>query len=103
MRYVRENIPAKFLSHDFPFAESFFVEINLYKKKWLINCSYNPQKSDIRKHLDIISESLDTYSTKYENIVILGDFNECVEDEDESLDKFCKSYSFNSLMKQPAC
>ena len=40
--YVREDIPAKVLSHDFPTAESFFVEIILDKKKRLINCSYNP-------------------------------------------------------------
>ena len=31
--YVREDIPAKLLSHDFPSAESFFIEINLHKKK----------------------------------------------------------------------
>ena len=54
--YIREDIPAKLLSHDFPFTESFFVEINLYKKKWLINCSYNPHKNDLRKHLDTISK-----------------------------------------------
>ena len=30
--YVREEIPAKVLSHDFPTAESFFVEIILHKK-----------------------------------------------------------------------
>ena len=81
MLYVREDIPAKLLSHDFPFAESFFVQINLYKKKWLINCSYYSHKNDLRKHLDTISKSLDTYSTKYENILILGDFNVCVGDE----------------------
>ena len=39
MLYVREDIPANLLSHDFPSAESFFIEINLYKKKWLVNCS----------------------------------------------------------------
>ena len=33
MLYVREDIPTKLLSHDFPFTESFFVETNLYKKK----------------------------------------------------------------------
>ena len=60
MLYVREDIPAKLLNHDFLFVESFFVEINLYKKKWLINCSYNPHKNDLRKHLDTISKSLDT-------------------------------------------
>ena len=99
MLYVREDIPAKLLSHDFPCAESFFVEINLCKKKWLINCSYNPHKNNIENHLDIISRSLDTHSTKYENIVHLGDFNVCIDDE--ALKTFCKSYSFNSLIKQP--
>ena len=39
MLYVREDIPTKLLSHIFPGVESFFVEINLHKKKWLINCS----------------------------------------------------------------
>ena len=89
MIYVREDIPAKLLSHDFPSAESFFIEINLYEKKWLINCSYNPQESNIEKHFDIISRSLDALSTKYENIVLLGDFNACVVD-DEALQLFCK-------------
>ena len=73
MLYVREDIPTKLLSHDFPSVE----EINLHKKKWLINCSYNPHKSNINR-LNIISRSLDIHSTKYENIVLLADFNACV-------------------------
>ena len=55
----------------------------------------------MRKHPDTLSKSLDTYSTKYENILILGDFNACVGDE--PLDTFCKSYCFTSLTKQPTC
>ena len=101
MLYVLEDIPTKLLSHDFPGVESFFVEINLHKKKWLINCSYNPHKSNIINHLNIISRSLDIHSTKYENIVLLGDFNACVDDE--ALQTFCKSYSLNSLIKQLTC
>ena len=31
--YVREDIPAKILCHDFPFAVSFVAEINLHKRK----------------------------------------------------------------------
>ena len=71
--YVGEDIPTKLLSHDFPGMESFFVEINLHKRKWLINCSNNPHKSNIVNHLNIISRSLDIHSTKYENIVLLSD------------------------------
>ena len=36
MLYFQEDIAATLLSHDFPCAESFFVEINISKKKWLI-------------------------------------------------------------------
>ena len=48
MSYVREDIPAKIVSHDFPLAESFFVEIILLKKKWFLNFSYNPNKKNIK-------------------------------------------------------
>ena len=99
--YLRKDISAKLLSHDFPSAENFFIQINLHKKKWLINCSYNPHKSNVWKHLDIFSRSLDALSTRYENIVLLGDFNSCVGDE--ALQTFCKFYSLDSLIKQPTC
>ena len=99
--YVREDIRTKILSHDFPSAESFFVEIILHKKKWLINCSYNPHKNNIKHHLETISRTLDTFSTKYKNVSLLGDFNTCVDDE--AMKNFCSSYCLNSLIKQPTC
>ena len=42
--YIREDIPSKILKFE-PVQnnfESFFVEINLRKKKWLLSSSYNP-------------------------------------------------------------
>ena len=99
--YVREDIPTKILRHDFPSAESFFVEIILHKKKWLINCSYNPHKNNIKHHLETLSRTLDTFSTKYENVLLLGDFNNCVDDE--AMKNFCSSYCLNILIKQPTC
>ena len=85
------------LSHDFPSDESFFVEIILRKKKWLFekNCSYNPNKNNIKNHLEIISNALDAFSTKYENKILLGD--------DETMRNFCNSYSLNSFIKQQTC
>ena len=52
--HIWEDIQARVLSHNFSSAESFFVEIILHKKKWLINCSYNPNKYTLKimlKHL----------------------------------------------------
>ena len=101
MIYVQEDIPAKLLSHEFFFF--FFWNVllksNFLKRNGLLTC--NPHKSNIGKHLDIISRSLDTLSTKYKNIVLLSTFNGCVNDE--ALQTFCKSYSLHSLIKQPTC
>ena len=38
---------------------------------------------------------------KYDNIILFGDFNVCVDDE--TMKKFCNSYCLKSLIKQPAC
>ena len=58
--HIREYIPAKVICYDFPFAESLLVKINLHKRKWLFNCSYNPPKNNITKHLELISSPADT-------------------------------------------
>ena len=54
--YSREDIPSKLLKGtEFKGnLEAMFVEIKLRKKKWLLSCSYNPQKSEIRKHLGAV-------------------------------------------------
>ena len=53
--YVCEDIPAKVIHCNFPTSESFFVEINFHKKKWLINCSYNLHKNNIGSNLNVIT------------------------------------------------
>ena len=60
--YVREDIPTKYVVHcDFPTCESFYVEINLHKKKWLLNCSYNLHKNNNCNHFFHITNM---YTTK---------------------------------------
>ena len=39
--FVREDIQARFISIEKVLIESFFIELNLRKKKWIVNCSYN--------------------------------------------------------------
>ena len=58
-----------------PNLEAMFLEINLRKSKRLLSCSYNPQKPEIRKHLGTVGKNLDSYSSKYENFILLGGFN----------------------------
>ena len=99
--YVREDIPAKAIHCDFPTSESFFVEINLHKKKWLTNCSYNPRKNNIDSHLNVITKTFDTYYGKYENVIFLGDFNAGIEET--TMKSFCESYDLTNLIKQRTC
>ena len=102
MLYVREDIPSNLLATDEKnHIESFYVELNLRNEKWLINCSYNPNKTMICNHLDALSTYLDLHSTPYEKILILGDFN--VGKEEQHMKAFCDNYNLASLIKQPTC
>ena len=94
-------MPAKVIHCDLPTSKIFHVEISLHKKKWLLNCPYNPHKNKICDHLDVITKKLDAYYGKYGNVVFLGDFN--AGTEGISIKSFCRSYNLTSLMKQPTC
>ena len=89
------------LGHNFPSAKSLFIEITFPKKKWLSNCSYNPHESSIKNHLELITKKLDTFTTKYENILIPGNFSACADDE--TMKNFRSFYGLHSLNKQPTC
>ena len=59
MLYFCEGIPIKLLSSEVIPPEGFYIEMNLYKKKSLINCSYNPEKRNISKHIAAMRNNLD--------------------------------------------
>ena len=44
MHFICEDIPTKLIASETPPVESPYVEVNLRKQKWLISCSYNPNK-----------------------------------------------------------
>ena len=94
-------MPAKVLHSDFPAAESLYAEIILHKKRWLINCSYNAHKNNICRHLEVVTKTLDSYYSKYENVIFLGDFNAGVLEA--PLTSLCESYNLKSIIKQPTC
>ena len=99
--YIREDIPAKVLHSDFPATESFYAEIIIHKKRWLINCSYNPQKNNICRHPDVVTKTLDSYYSKYENVIFLGNFNAGVLET--AMTSFCEPYNLKSITKQFTC
>ena len=101
MLFVREDISSNLVEAEAKPIEGFYIELNLRNDKWLLNCSYNPHKNNIGNHLKALSDFLDSHSSTYEKILILGDFN--VEADDQNMKTFCDSYSLTSLIKQPTC
>ena len=101
--YVREDIPSKLINssctnHD---KEYFLVELNLRKQKWLIICNYNPHKTRIKGYLECISKEIDSHSSKYDNFLLLGDFNS--EPTEEAVKSFCQICNFKNLLDKPTC
>ena len=99
MLFIRNNIPGKVVSTDDRPIESFYVELNFRNKKWLLNCSYSPKHSSIESHLDSLSKSVDSLSFKYDNFILLGDFNSCMEDS--PMKTFGEIYKLRNLIKEP--
>ena len=81
--------------------ESVFVEVNFFKKKWLIGGTYNPCKTTIAAHLNFLSKCMDHYISIYDNIILLGDFN--IEPEENIFKEFCDIHNFRNLVKGPTC
>ena len=48
-----------------------------------------------------IDKGLDSLSSKYDNYILMGDFN--AELSNNFVDSFCGSYSLNSLLRKPTC
>ena len=98
--YVWEDIPSTLLNTEL-LIEGFSIEINIRKKKWLLVCTYNPNKNLISNHLKEIGKNLDNYSSKYDNFILLGDLNS--EPTESAVRDFCQSYDCKNLLKDNTC
>ena len=98
--YVCEHIPCRRLRDvsDCSNNEAIFIELNLRK---LLIGKYNPHKYMIGNHLDILGKQLNDVYGKYDNIILVGDFNAETSEDDMKL--FCTSYNLKNLVKKPAC
>ena len=78
------------------------METNLRnKKKWLISCYYNPKITSLSHHIAALSKSLDLFTTKYERLLFLGEFNAGMEAS--SIKIFCSNYNLTSMINKPTC
>ena len=101
--YFRKDLPCKELkSHNLSTnIESIFIELTLRKTKWVLVGGYNPKKETISTFLSEMSKGLDKYICHYDNILLLGDFNS--EMSDENMKDFCNMYNLKNLINEPTC
>ena len=69
------------------------------RKRRYLCCSYSPNKNNIQFHLENLTKSLALYSSNYENLIILGDFN--VSIDNSYMAGFCDTYDLRSLTMEP--
>ena len=77
------------------------MEINLRKSKWLLFGGYNNDKSNIDIFLGNLGPILDKYMCKFENFILLGDFNS--EMLEVSMKNFCEIYNLKNIVTGPTC
>ena len=98
--YVREDPPSKLIEMNST-VKSMSIEVNLRKKKWLVNRSYNANNSNICDHLRSLGKSLDTVLTNFDQVFLMGDFN--AEEANFHIKDFCNLYKLKNLNKVPTC
>ena len=106
MVYVRDDLASKEikfqqLNTTAREIEGIFIEINLRKSKWLLFAGYNNKKSNIGCYLNKLGPTLDNLLSKYENLLVIGDFNS--EIKETSMSEFCDIYNLNNLIKEHTC
>ena len=81
--------------------EGIVLEIILRKAKWLLFGGYNPHKENTANFLTQLSPILNQYLSKYDNYIIIGDFNS--EINEDLMKEFCDTYNLYNLIKEPTC
>ena len=101
--YVNENIPCRELKAeqiDSNF-EIIFLEITMWTRKWLIIGLYKPPSQKEEYFFKDVGVVLNNYLSKYEHIILLGDFNLTISNK--YLADFMTLFNLESLINTPTC
>ena len=93
--YIREDIPSNLLHTDDIIG--FYIEISTRKKKWLLDCPYNPRKRFISSNLKELGKNLG-FNLKYDNFILLRDLN--AELTNEAVNDLNKVYACTKVIKK---
>ena len=103
MVFIKSHIPSGRLN-DFKIPSNIQTipfEINLRKEKWLVPSNYKAPSYENKYFLWYLKNLLEFYSTRYEKVITLGDFD--VEAENKAMKDFLQEHTFYNMMKQNTC
>ena len=88
--------------------ESIFTEISFKlkdKKKWLICGLYRPPSLCDNIFIEDFNKTFDKISTKYDNIIIIGDLNYNYLDDEKCtpLKTMCDVFDYTNIVKKATC
>ena len=101
--YINENIPCRPLSDHPTFLNLGLIAIEIHqnKRRWLLIGIYKPPSQSNKESINMLSSISDYYSPKYENLILIGDFNLAIENQ--HLDALIQAYNLNNLINKPTC
>ena len=101
--YINENVRYRPLNDHptFPNLELIAIEIQPSKSRWLFIGIYKPPSQSDNEFTNRLNLIIDYYSPKYENRILIGDFN--LSTENQHLDALIQAYNLNNLINKPTC
>ena len=102
--YVKNDIPSKRRDDlELNNIECLWVEINVRNKKLLVGTFYRPQNSNALVFSNIENSSGMAVDTGIADIIILGDFNINILNEQPArkITELCQQYNFSQLINEP--
>ena len=100
--YTRDTLSTRQINCSLkPDIQCIAMELKMHTRNWLVLFIYRNPKQDLKYFLDELTNLIDLYSGKFENLLILGDFNESCSNN--ILSTFMQTFSLKSLINNPTC
>ena len=101
--YINEDIPFKIIQNSslLPTLEVLPIGIKLGRFTFLLTGLYKPPSVSEKELLLHLNKTHNFFSTKYENITLIGDFN--MQPGNKNLKDFCDLNQLQHLILKPTC
>ena len=102
MFYVNENPSCKNLTTGIDkLIVTILFEVNVQSSKWLLEDFYKPTSQNEEFFISNLSKTINAFSTKYDNILLMGDFNLTIKNK--HLEELLNLFNLKSLISSPTC